>query len=281
MIDAKKILDMLMAGGAGGAGGGGEDLRTRAGAALSDTSRQASDTARQAASAVSGVLGKAEEKLKGTAAQAYVGKARRMVDENPVAAVTALGGLAALLLGTKGGREMAGSAVKLGGLAAIGGLAYKAMRNYQEGRALTSGVPGLDQLTGPPKGSGYEPETHTDASAVLMVRAMIACAAADGVVDPDERALILGDLEKAGLGHDDVGFLEREIARPATVQDLAREAGGSGPLAVQVYAAAYLVASSALERAWLDDLAWALKLDPALTRQVGALVTETRGREPV
>jgi uncharacterized membrane protein YebE (DUF533 family) len=279
MIDAKKILDMLMAGAGNTAGS--DDLRKRAGEALADTSRSASDTARQAASAVSGVLGKAEEKLKGTGAEGYVSQAKRMVDENPVAAVTALGGLAALLLGTKGGREVAGSAVKLGGLAAIGGLAWKAMRNYQEGKALTSGVPGLDQLTGPPQGSGYEPETHTDATALLMVRAMIACAAADGVVDPGERELILGDMAKAGLGEDDVGFLEREIARPASVEELARGAGGSGPLAVQVYAAAYLVASSALERAWLDDLGRALKLDPALTRQVGALVSEARGRQPV
>lgn len=275
MIDAKKLLDVLLSGASGN--GDREALRRNAEAAMAEGGQRASEVARQAADAVSGVLGKAEAQLKGTSAEGYVSKAREMVDKNPVAAVTALGGLAALLLGTRGGREVTGSLVRLGGLAAIGGLAYKAVRNYQEGKALTSGVPGLDQLGAPPQGSGYEPEAQTDDGAMLMLRAMIACAASDGVVDPGERTLILGDMKKAGLDHDNVNFLEREIARPASVEQLAAAVGSNGPLAVQVYAAAYLVASSALERAWLEDLSRALKLDPALTRQIGGLVAEARG----
>ncbi len=122
-----------------GASGNGdrEALRRNAEAAMAEGGQRASEVARQAADAVSGVLGQAEAQLKGTGAEGYVSKAREMVDKNPVAAVTAWAVLQRAA-GTRGGREVTGSLVRLGGLAAIGGLAYKAVRNYQEGKALTS-----------------------------------------------------------------------------------------------------------------------------------------------
>ena len=52
-----------------------------------------------------------------------------MAKDNPLAA----GALVAVLLGTGTGRAVTGTALKLGGIAAIGGLAYKAYQNYQNG----------------------------------------------------------------------------------------------------------------------------------------------------
>ena len=52
-----------------------------------------------------------------------------MAKDNPLAA----GALVAVLLGTGTGRKVTGSAIKLGGLAAVAGLAYKAYQNYQNG----------------------------------------------------------------------------------------------------------------------------------------------------
>ena len=49
-------------------------------------------------------------------------KAQQMAKDNPLAA----GALIAVLLGTKTGRNMAGPAIKLGGIAAIGSVAYNA-----------------------------------------------------------------------------------------------------------------------------------------------------------
>ncbi|MFO1089754.1 MAG: DUF533 domain-containing protein [Hyphomicrobiales bacterium] len=276
MVDAKKLLDVLLA----GAGGGSPESRKQVEDAINQGSEAARGMAQQAATRVSDVLGQAQEKLKGTGAEQYVGQARDLVDKNPVAAVTALGGLAALLLGTRGGREMAGGLAKIGGLAAVGGIAYKALRNYQDGKALTAGIPGLDQLTAP-AGSGYEPDAHTNDTATLMLKAMIACAAADGTVDEGERKVILGDMQQAGLGSDAAKFLADQIAHPASVDQLAAACGGSSALALQVYAAAHIVASSNLEKAFLGDLAKALKLDPALAAQVGKLVEESRGHQPV
>jgi len=105
-----------------------------------------------------------------------------------------------------------------------------------------------------------------------MVRAMIAGAAADGIVDPQERQRILGKLQEAGLGTDAAAFLDGELTHPASAQQIASQTGSSKELAAQVYAAAVYGAhaGSQLERAFLSDLARALTLDPGLAAHIGA-----------
>ena len=65
-----------------------------------------------------------------------------------------------MLLGTGRGREVAGSALKLGGLAAIAGLGYQAYKNYQAGKRQPAAQPAQAQpeLLPPPADSGFEPE---------------------------------------------------------------------------------------------------------------------------
>jgi uncharacterized membrane protein YebE (DUF533 family) len=266
MFDAKELLNVLT----GGVPGSGRDPAAEAADALERGKQAASEAANNAASAVSGALGQAKDRLEGTDAAAYVGKAKDMVDQNPLGTIAALGGLTAVLLGTKGGRAVTGGAVKLGGLAAIGGIAYKAFQNYQAGRPLTEGVPGLEQLTSAPEGSGFAEGAHSNDSALLLVRAMIATAAADGVVDPAQRAKILGELKEGGLNPQAAEFLDAEIAHPATVADIAAGAGSSKELALQVYTAAHMVAESDPEKAFLKNLAEALVLDPKLVDQLNA-----------
>ncbi|SFJ98183.1 tellurite resistance TerB family protein [Methylocapsa palsarum] len=268
MFDAKELLNVLT----GGVPGSGRDPAAAAADALERGKQAASEAANSAAAAVSGALGQAKDRLEGTEAAGYVGKAKDVVDQNPLGAVAALGGLAAVLLGTRGGRAVTGGAVKLGGLAAIGGIAYKAFQNYQAGRPLTEGVPGLEQLTSAPEGSGFAETAHSNDSALLLVRAMIATAAADGVVDPAQRARILGELKEGGLNPQAAEFLDAEIARPSTVADIALGVGSSKELALQAYTAAHLVAESAPEKAFLNSLAEALALDPKLVGQLDAAV---------
>jgi uncharacterized membrane protein YebE (DUF533 family) len=166
---------------------------------------------------------------------------------------------------------MAGDAAKLGGLAVLGGLAFKAFRNHQEGKPLTAGIPGLDQLS-TPQGSGFDVAAHNHDSALLMARAMIAAAAADGIVDPQERQRILGKMQEAGLGADAAKFLDGDLAHPATAADIATGVGGAKELAAQVYAAAVYGAHTASqpEQAFLAELAKALGLEPGLAAHIGA-----------
>lgn len=276
MFDAKQLLDLLagnmLGPGASAAAASVDDAVARGKAAASEAAATATQATKQAAdqtaSALSGVLGQAQAKLQGTGAEAYIGKAKEMVEQNPVGALATLGGLAALMLGTSGGRATTGGLVKLGGLATIGGLAYKAFQNYQAGKPLTEGVPGLDQLTAPPADTGFSEQSHSHDTALLLVRTLVATAAADGNVDAAQRAQILDGLKAAGLEAGAVQFLEDQINHPASVGDIVAAVGSSKELALQVYAAARLVARSAQEQAFLKALAQGLALDPALIAHI-------------
>ncbi|MEJ0095211.1 MAG: DUF533 domain-containing protein [Methylocella sp.] len=267
MFDAKQLLDLLAAGRLGEAG---DAATSDLNAALDRGKAVTTDAANQTAAAVSGALGQAQAHLQGTQASEYIGKTKELVEQNPVGTLATLGGLAALLLATPGGRATGGGLVKLGGLAAIGGIAYKALRNYQEGKPLTQGVPGLEQLTAAPQNTGFSEQSHDNASAALLVRTMIATAASDGVVDPAQRAQIVGELKGAGLPADAAHFLDAEIQNPATIRDIADFVGSSKDLALQVYAAGHLMAHSPQEKAFLGSLAQALALDPALVAHIDA-----------
>ena len=96
-------------------------------------------------------------------------QARSMMGQNPMATGAALGGLGALVFGTSTGRGVAVSAAKLGGLALIGGLAYKAYQNYSAGK---SAIISADQAMLPaPAGSGFEADIASNETAALFIRA--------------------------------------------------------------------------------------------------------------
>lgn len=103
-----------------------------------------------------------------------------------------------------------------------------------------------------------------EAEALLMVRAMIAAAKADGRVDAAERAAIAGQLDAAGLSAEERDFVLADFDRPLTPEALARDARDP-MLRARLYAAAFAGAGEITppERAWLDALAQALKLDKA------------------
>jgi len=296
MFDPKEFLNALVGGQGGPAGGlggvlsgalaqaqsgistaAGSDLGQRVGGALNQGAGMAGQAASQAGAAVSGAFSRVEGQLQGTQAGAALDRAKQMAQQNPLAAGAALGGLAALVLGTQTGRAAAGDVAKLGGLAILGGLAYKAYKNHQEGRPLTAGIPGLDGLTAP-QGSGFSPDDHSHDGAMLMARAMISAAAADGIVDPEERQKILGKMQEGGLGAEAAKYLNDELAHPASAADIAASVGGSKELAAQVYAAAVFGAHSvsAPEQAFLADLAKALGLDAGLAAQIGATMGQAQ-----
>ena len=108
-----------------------------------------------------------------------------------------------------------------------------------------------------------EPSAETD-EALLMLRAMIAAAKADGAIDAEERSRIAAQLDDAGLSPAARDMVLADFDKPLTPAALAKLA--SDPmLAAQLYAAAVVGAGeiAAAERAWLDEFAKALKLDRA------------------
>jgi uncharacterized membrane protein YebE (DUF533 family) len=176
------------------------------------------------------------------------------------------GGLLGVLL-TSGGRRMLGTGIKVGGMAAIGGLAYKAYEDWKAGQDNT------DPAALPPPGSAFQPEEGeaADRLAVHLLQAMISAAKADGHVTPDERARIDGQLVNLGLEDDAAALIAAELDAPFDVDRIAALAGSEAE-AAQIYAVSLLAIDpdNVEEKAYLASLATRLKLDPGLVERLHA-----------
>ena len=97
--------------------------------------------------------------------------------------------------------------------------------------------------------------------AALMVRAMIAAAAADGLIDATERQRIVERARNAGDDPDTLAYLQNELTNPATREQLIAQTPRS--LAHPVYVACLLAIAvdSDAERDYLDGLAAGLGID--------------------
>lgn len=254
--------------GAGGLGGLGDVLGQVFGQARDGVKEGAGKL--NEATGAGDVLGRLSRELSGKSPDEILARLKEVVGNNQLGAGAALGGLGAVVLGTKAGRSLAGSAIKLGALALIGGLAYKAYQNYQTGRPAMGGAPGgMASLQPAPAGSGFEPDAVTNDTAILYIRAMIGAAAADGRIDAAEQGKILGGLKQAGLGAEAEEFLANELNNPATASDLAA-AVASPEQAVQVYTAARIAidVDDRSEAQFLADLAASLGIDRNLMAHI-------------
>lgn len=185
-----------------------------------------------------------------------------------------LAGLAGLMV-TKATHTLSSNAAQLGGAALIGGLTYKAMKNWQGGAQ-----PQVTQAAAPaiaPPGSGFEPKDLTHDDATVLINAMIAAAAADGSVDPGERAKIAGTLQQAGFNPAAASYLDKAFSNPPSVQDLA-DAASSPEQAAQIYEAARITIDpdSPANAAFLSNLKQALGLDDSLVAHLDAAAQSAR-----
>lgn len=197
-----------------------------------------------------------------------------LAKDNPLAT----GAIAAVLLGTKTGRKLTGNAAVLGGLAAIAGLGYQAYKNYQQGGApvtVTPDAPASERpvLSPPPVESGFEPEILSNDFVLVLVRAMVAAAKADGHIDEAERARIVDRAHAVGLGDEAEAFLAAELASPTDLDALIG-AAKTEEQKVELYTASRLAVDpdSRAERGYLDLLAGRLGLADALIDHIEATV---------
>ena len=107
------------------------------------------------------------------------------------------------------------------------------------------------------------------ARAILLLRAMIAAAKADGEVDPAERARIVAKLKAAGAEDEAQRFVEEELARPVDLYAITSEVRDA-TTAAEVYAAslAAILVDTEAERRYLDALALRLGLDRTTVDQI-------------
>lgn len=193
------------------------------------------------------------------------------------AATGALG----LLLGHKQARRYAGKAVKYGGIAAIGLMAYRAFSQWQADQAQRA-QPAAPAAAAPPPALAAPrtvdrlPETEVEPHSRAMLAAMIAAAKADGHLDERERGLLESELSRLAADHALRQWVEAELRRPLDPAEVARAAAGQPALAAEMYLASLLVADdqSFMERAYLDELARQLGLEAGLKARLEAQAAE-------
>nr|WP_319527441.1 tellurite resistance TerB family protein [Pseudomonas laurentiana] len=217
------------------------------------------------------LLKSGKDLLQNQAGNAAAGKAAKGGGLGSLLSGAGGGALAAgamgLLLGNKKARKYGGKALTYGGLAALGVLAYKAYGNWQASQASApQGEPQtLDRL--PP----VQVEQHSQA----ILKALVAAAKADGHVDERERALIEGEFVKLTPDQELQHWLHAELNRPLDPADVARSAS-TPEMAAEMYIASVMLVDEAhfMERAYLDELARQLRLDPALKQALEAQVRQ-------
>lgn len=196
-------------------------------------------------------------------AKEYSGKAKDYGSKNAdliskIGGGTAAAGLLSVLFGRKKGKGM--SWVQAGSMAALGALAYHGYQKYQESQKGAKGEV-LDKAAFTPNVANEEQNSR------VILRALIAAAAANGEIDAAERALILqengGDVEAAQ-------WLEHEAKHPVGIAELAQEVGSNTALAAEVYLAARMVCGEIdrKEAVFLSQLAHALNLDDKLVESL-------------
>ncbi len=275
MIDTKKLLDQFLGAGAGGQGGGlGGGLGGALGGMLGG-GRPGAQGGGQGGGNQGGGLGGLGDMLGGVLGGGKGGGGglggALGGSMGGLAGGALAGGLVSVLLGSKGARKLGGKALTYGGLAVVGALAYSAYRNWQaqqSGQPVPAPVQAGQPLALPPPETPFHP-AHAPGGegtlALTLLHAMIAAAKADGHVDADERARIVGRLDDIGLSAEDRDFLEEELAAPIDIERLVREAT-TPAVAAEIYAASLLVITPdhPAEQAYLQLLAARLGLDPGL-----------------
>lgn len=112
--------------------------------------------------------------------------------------------------------------------------------------------------------AAWETSSPEQARAILLLRAMIAAAKADGEVDAEERSRIVERLREAGAEENALRFVEEELAKPVDLYVITAEVRDAAT-AAEVYLAscAAIRVDTEAERAYLERLALRLGLDRA------------------
>lgn len=181
-------------------------------------------------------------------------------------------GVLALLLGTGAGRRVTGSALKIGSLAAIGGIGWKAYQNWlaQKEQATEE----IKEMAENAKTISINDLDEDDANkrSQILLKAMIAAAKSDGHINQKEISAIDEQIVKLNLSSEVASLLKDEIKKPLDVKEVAALAENSA-IAAEIYLVSAVVTDreNSMEKAYLKDLAKAMNLPDALVAQLQAI----------
>ena len=175
-----------------------------------------------------------------------------------------VGGLLGLMLGGKKMKKMVG----YGGAAVAGAMALKAYQNYQQGKAAAT-APVITQADVAHVDPSFLPDAAPAANGqpfqLVMIRAMIAAAKADGHIDAQEQKVLFEQVEKMGLDAESKAFVFDALTQPVDINAIAASARG-----IEQATELYLISRIAIdvdhpaERAYLQALGHKLNLPTEL-----------------
>ncbi|EGR4197869.1 TPA: tellurite resistance TerB family protein [Vibrio cholerae] len=170
------------------------------------------------------------------------------------------GGLLGMLLGSKKSAKLGKSALKVGGAAALGALAYKVYNDWNAKQNGQSAPTPFDE--------------NNPRHELIILKAMIAAAKADGHVDEQEMARIQQAIEELGADNQVQQLVEQELRKPLDPAEIARFAQNPAQ-ASELYLASLLIADEQnfMEQAYLNELAKQLGLDAQLVAQLNLQVS--------
>ncbi len=206
----------------------------------------------------------------------------------------AAGGVMALLVGSKKGRKFAGKAATVGGAALIGGIAFKAYKNWQQNNQPSSDI-NSGQISGqiPRQSVAPAPQSQYSDNQVsapeisqefqlTLIKAMIGAAKSDGHIDEIEQKRIFDAVEQMSLSSEMKGLVFDLLRQPIYVEELAHNTHGMEQKS-EVYLASCLAIDldNASEHNYLHKLASALGLPMDLAEQIKSQAKQALDSERV
>ncbi len=172
------------------------------------------------------------------------------------------------------------------------GIAIAAFEHYNTPQAAAVSTPAAAALPPPPPKANTAPPpppvsavsntrelpvlTEQQQNAIILIRAMIAAANADGTIDAAEREKIRNATAQSNLSSANQKFFEAELNAPCTLEQVL--ASKSSELTSDIYAAslAAIALDTAAERDYLDKLAAGLGLADSTRAQIHQKLGVTR-----
>ena len=189
------------------------------------------------------------------------------------------GGMASKMIKGKTVKKMGKGALQLGGVAAVGALAYTAYKRYNENQGSGPADPqppvaksqpiDVAGLFATPEAAAFLPnpenQVATEELSLVLVRAMIAAARSDGRLDAQESQAIFQKIEALGLDSENQSLLVQEMGHPVDVDAIVNSAS-SPEVAAEIYIASLMAVDvdTPAEKSYLGMLAARLQLPPQL-----------------
>lgn len=185
------------------------------------------------------------------------------------------GAMSGALMSNKKVRKNAGTLLKVGGVAALGTMAWKAYQGYQteQGQQAAGAAQPADPNWQNLDKQAFDLQTASEPTAnsqqVLLVQAMIAAACADGHLDNAERERVMSRVQQLTLAPDEKALIFDALQSPPSLASICDKVN-SPELATEVYLSSLLAVERDRPEAklYLDALAFRLNLPQELAAQM-------------